>query len=195
MTARFRSAFLLAALTQLPVTAQASCPTRADLREGITLVQNGDHFIRSDFELTAQGLREVRIERDESGERQRVIIFGHGLVPLGFSEGRDITRIIPGEDPARLDGLPAAGSMVTNGKLVEPDGTPRAFQLVHVFAATNDVSILGCDYDTWEITETFVIDGQIEGERQVVYTPDLGVILATQDYAYSWIGTAADVAR
>lgn len=184
------------------MAAQASCPTRADLREGITLVQNGDYFIRSDFELTAQGLQEVRIERDQSGGRQRVIVFGHGLVPLGYSEGRDITRLLPGEDPARLDGLPAAGSMVTNATLVDPDGTQKPMQLVHVFSDASETSILGCAYDTWEITETFVLDGAIRGERRLSYAPDLGVIVAaqssdgsTQGYVYSWIGTAADIAR
>lgn len=192
---------LFFALACLASPAMADCPTRADLRAGVTLVQNGDHFIRSDFEWTGDGLREVRIERKDGKPRQRVFVFAHGLLPLGVSEGRAITRLIYDTAPERLDALSTEGSTVTRGTRIGDNGAPQPVQVAHVHDGVSEMAILGCRYETWKVRETRVIDGVIQGERLLTYAPELGVVVAQEPgqgrdgYAYTWIGTAADVAR
>lgn len=192
---------LFLALACLASPAMADCPTRADLRAGVTLVQNGDHFIRSDFEQTGDGLREVRFERKDGTPRQRVIMFAHGLLPQGISEGRAIMQNIYDAAPERLDALSTQGSIVTSGTRIGEDGAPQPIQVAHVHDGLDEVAILGCRYETWKVRETLVIDGVIGGERRLEYAPELGVVVAQEPgqgrdgFKYTWIGTAADVAR
>ena len=192
---------LFLALACLASPAMADCPTRADLRAGVTLVQNGEHFIRSDFELTGDGLREVRFERKDGTPRQRVFVFAHGLLPLGVSEGRAITRHIYDTAPERLDALSTEGSIVTRGTRIGDNGAPQPVQVAHVHDGVSEMAILGCRYETWKVRETRVIDGVIQGERLLTYAPELGVVVAQEPrqgrdgFGYTWIGTAADVAR
>lgn len=195
--------FALFALLASP--AQAYCPTAGDLPGGVVLVQNAPFFLRSDFERSSIGVTETRIDRASGANRQRTFLLGHGLAPTGIFEGATITEITYDGDLTALDRLQGIGDIVLSGRLSTNAGPVEPVQLALSYMGAAEREILNCGYDIWTVSQILLVGGQILERRELDYAPALGVVVAARDldedgaqvaeYAYSWIGTGADVAR
>lgn len=184
--------------------AMATCPTRADLREGIVLVQNEPIFIRADIELRPDGFNEVRLITDADEVKSVVTLtYDHALAPMSVNEGGEVRLLSYTGDTGALDDLARLGDVSLSLTEVSMDEeTTRPVLFNHVGDGTR--GILDCTYDTWTIR---VMEAGATGEidtREVEYAPEIGAILSerriTPDgdetlYDYTWIGTSADVAR
>lgn len=191
---------LILACIMATAPALASCPTDNDLREGIVLVQNEPNFVRSDFDLEAGMLREVRVTRGGENDTATIRLFEHGLAPVLTSDadGERVFTYTPA--PVKLDGLRAVGEMRFEVMEVDAFGKPIVAQTIFTFVDTARFDIMTCDYEVWKIRVTSAkLDATIE-TRDIDYAPALGLVMASRgdrgvNYRYSWIGTAADVAR
>lgn len=197
-------AALTVALILATGPALATCPTRADLRQGIVLVQNEPTFIRADIELRPDGFQEVRLIRDADDNRSVVsLTYTHPLAPASRTEGRETRLISYDADTSVLDALPSQGDMTLSATETSGTGsTTRRILFDHT--GTDTRSILDCTYDVWTVRMMeAAADGSIE-TREVTYAPDIGAVLSARRigpdgpetlYDYTWIGTSADVAR
>lgn len=185
---------ILAAL--MPVSALASCPTRADLAEGVVLVQNTPAFLRSDFQIGFGGIVEDRVDRIEGPWRRDTRIWTHGLL--------DSTRVDYDGRVSALDNLPDAGHVLLTGELRDTRRRmPVAFDATYLGPGSR--ALAECNYETWRVRIQEVFVSRAGPAFEVDYAPELGLVLAVallDDtgtpvplYAYQWAGTAADVAR
>jgi len=176
--------------------AEASCPTRADLSEGVVLVQNTPAFLRSDFDVVDGGIRETRVDRLGGTLQARTRLLAHGLL--------DISGIDYDDDPGALDALPETGHVILTGELRGADRqVPVAFDATYLGDGTQ--ALAECRYDTWQIRVQEVYEGRAGPAFVVDFAPALGLVLAVAElddagatmplYAYQWAGTAADVER
>ncbi|MBV7409101.1 hypothetical protein [Maritimibacter sp. DP1N21-5] len=183
--------------------AWATCPTAADLGTGgITLVQNDPTFRRSDYEVAAEGLTEVRLYEQEGRTLQRVVTYAHGLAPTTETRPEGLVQISYAGDVAALDRIDREGAVVLDAKWLGPVRRLADLQIAYRFAEAREMVIQTCAYRVFDIEEVWVLDGDDIVRRTVAFAPDLGLILSAhdkeetgEDFAYSWIGTAADIAR
>ena len=199
----------LSLLAVLPLLAAspglAACPALADLRLGVTLVQNAPHFRRADFQITKPGLMETREDRSGFGPRLSVILHGHGLAP--FSQvigGVELLWRYDGE-LEQLDRLDSLGEVVLTGREEAPDGTSQPLALRFEWLGADNEQLAECNYAVWRIARTRLGDGGEADRAELTYAPALGLVLSewqiTPDgkrllrYAYGWAGTEADVRR
>ncbi|MAM62688.1 hypothetical protein [Maritimibacter sp. UBA3975] len=195
---------LLACLVASP--ALATCPTRADLTEGVILVQNEPSFLRSDIEIRGAGLFEVRLMRDaDENASAMTLAYAHALAPEAINDAGALR--LRAYDPAvtTLDRLDEAGDLTFD--LIERDeaGEETSARLLFNHLGTRTREILDCSYEVWTVREMTARPGGEITTRELEYAPDLGVLLAAHEidaagqrraiYEYTWIGTAADVAR
>lgn len=201
-----KSACVAAALVAFGGPAAASCPTRADLREGVTLVQNEPIFIRADVEAQPGGLLEVRLTRD-ARERATVVTlaYEHPLAPLSIRSAGQARLRSYDPTPAALDRLDVEGDATFSVTETTADGSRETGRLLLNHTGAGTRRIQDCTYDVWTVRLMEAdASGTIE-TRDVVYAPALGLVLAEAAigpdgtarplYDYTWIGTAADVAR
>lgn len=189
--------FGLSALIALAATgAQASCPTRADLSEGVVLVQNTPAFVRSDFDIVDGGIRETRVDRLDGSLQARTRLLAHGLL--------DISGVDYDDDPGALDALPETGRVILTGALRDAARpVPVAFAATYLGDGTQ--ALAECRYDTWQVRVQELYEGRAGPAFVVDFAPALGLVLAVAEldaagatrplYAYQWAGTAADVER
>jgi hypothetical protein len=196
---------LIALLTCLASPALATCPTAADLPAGVILVQNEPTFIRADFDLTARGLREVRLTRTPgAGNRVEARVADHVLTPalIDRVEGRSILTY--DADVAALDELDRAGEARLSALITSETEGDRRRDLLFIYRGAGEAEILNCTYDTWTVRELRASDSEITTFEHS-YAPALRLVLASREvlgdgaervlFDYTWIGTAADVAR
>lgn len=201
MTCRpFLMRLILALSLGVASPALAACPTPADLGQGVVLVQNEPVFRRSDVELNAAGFQEVAIIGDgANNKRVELRTYAHALTPVMEQDasGTWLHHYDPAPDGLeRLDEIREARFEVTStGDL----GKQVVSQLLITFDEAGTSVVQGCFYDTWRVTVMRAEPGGEVTERKVTYAPDMGLILAQDareaSFAYTWIGTGADVAR
>ncbi|WP_298495052.1 hypothetical protein [uncultured Maritimibacter sp.] len=183
--------------------ALASCPTAADLSTGgITLVQNEPSFLRSDYEVTEEGLTEVRLYKLDGQNRQRIVSYAHGLAPLTETLPEGLVQVTYTDALADLDRIESEGAVVLDAKRLGPERGLDDMQVALRFLEARDMVIQTCNYRVLDVEETVVLSGDVVSRRTVAFAPDLGLILSAQandetgeSFAYTWIGTAADIAR
>ena len=201
-------AMRLAVLITLATLAQAgaasaTCPTAADLSTGgVTLVQNEPFFLRSDYEVTENRLTEVRLFKQDGQNRQRIVNYAHGLAPLTETLPEGLVQITYAAALEPLDRIQTEGAVVLDAKRLGPKRGLDDMQVAFRFVGARDMVIQSCRYRVLDVEETVVLSGDVASRRTVAFAPDLGLILSAhtnvgtgETFAYSWIGTAADIAR
>ncbi|MEC7762262.1 MAG: hypothetical protein VX874_10175 [Pseudomonadota bacterium] len=195
---------LTAALILTAAPALATCPSRADLREGIVLVQNEPYFIRADIELRPDGFHEVQLIRTADDARTVIALsYENALAPMSRTEGRETRLTAYDTDTRILETLPTEGDVTLSATdTAGAETTTRRMLFNHI--GTDTRMILNCTYDVWTVRVMEAgADGTID-TRELVYAPDLGAVLAAHSigpegtetqFNYTWIGTSADVAR
>jgi hypothetical protein len=184
--------------------ALATCPTRADLREGIVLVQNEPTFIRADIELRPDGFHEVRLIRDAEDNRSVVALtYTHALAPATWTEGNKTRLISYDADPVILNTLSTEGDVsLTATETSGNEISTRRMLFNHIGNDTR--TILDCTYDAWTIRVMEAAEDGTIDTRELTYAPSIGAVLSARRigpdgpetlYDYTWIGTSADVAR
>lgn len=199
------AASLMAATLAIP--AEASCPTAEDLAEGVVLVQNAPIFVRTDVERQPTGFKEVRLIRDGDRRAQvQLSTFDHAIARSMTSDGLSETVFTYSDAVTRLDGLAQAGEVrfdVVASR--RPAGGPAqrtSGQLIYRFEGAGETRIMSCTYATWQVRELRADETGAISSRLLTYAPELRLVLAERalsgpgvSYAYSWIGTSAEVAR
>jgi hypothetical protein len=200
-----RLLFLLGCL--VPGLAGATCPTRSDLGQGIVLVQNGEPFRRADFQMTAQGLKEVRQQNEGGRVQNTVAYYAHGLASsLEQSGGRSFRTLYHGDvrDLERLDELI---EVTLTGEVLDSEGGGREQIALRVtWQGEDSYALAACRYDVWRVRYEYITPGGRAARFDLDYAPRLGLVLAgreiggadngeAQVFAYTWIGTDADVQR
>ena len=190
--------------TILPAAAGAGCPVLDDLRAGVTLVQNAPFFRRADFQITAQGLREIVQDDSNMRPRNTVAFHGHGLALLRRDAGGVSESIRYDGALGDLDRLEALGEVVLTGEASD-GGPPRPVAIRLTHRGNQRVDLAECGYDVWRIRREETMPGGETMEREQFFAPDLGLVLAEWlvapdgkallSYAYGWAGTADDVRR
>ena len=197
---------LLALLCLLPVTvAEAACPARSDLADGIVLVQNWPTFRRADFEKSPRGVMETR--QDEAGDspRNSVIWYAHGLAPH-LEQARGYERSVSYHGEVReLDQLETLGEVALTATEVETPGRRREITIRVTYLDTQAYALGECHYDSWLLRLETTTAGGEPVVKTLNYIPALGLVAAASaktpdgkdilDYRYTWIGTKADVRR
>jgi len=180
----------------MPAAAQASCPTRADLADGVVLVQNTPAFLRSDFALGFGRIVEERVDRIEGPWRRDTRIWAHGLL--------DATGVDYRGGISALDALPDTGHVLLTGERRGAQaGAPVAFDATYLGQGSR--ALAECRYETWRVRVQEVFESRAGPAFEVDYAPALGLVLAVtllEDsgasvplYAYQWAGNADYVAR
>jgi hypothetical protein len=197
-------AALIACVAATP--AFATCPTGADLREGVVLVQNEPTFLRTDVEVRSGALLEVRLSRDaEERATVRSLTYVHALAPEVINETGTPRLRVYDPEVTRLDRLDDLGDITFRVTERDEAGEETETQVLFNHVGTGTRRILDCTYDTWKVREmTARAHGEIT-TRELDYAPALGLVLAASEidaggdsrplFSYTWIGTAADVAR
>ena len=186
--------------------AMAACPDRLDLMQGIVLVQNGEHFRRADVEDTARGLMEVRLERPGTGEaRSSITFYEHGLAASSEQTGSRIFRTAYRGDVGALDRLDELGEVSLSGEVTDSAGERRALALIAAYLGAGEYAMAECRYATWQVRYAVASPGGEPAVFHMDFAPELGVVLAARQvdeagreeplFAYTWIGTRADVQR
>ena len=103
---------------------------------------------------------------------------------------------------ADLDRIESEGAVVLDAKRLGPERGLDDMQVALRFLEARDMVIQTCNYRVLDVEETVVLSGDVVSRRTVAFAPDLGLILSAQandetgeSFAYTWIGTAADIAR
>lgn len=182
--------------------ALATCPTSDDLVKGVVLVQNEPLYVRSDVELRTTGFIEARITGVPGGEKSgEVRSFDHALA-LSQSQ-QDGTQTLYAYNPTveRLNRLDKDGEARFTVSERTGGGKEQIAQLLFTYEGQGETVIQSCTYDTWRVREMRADAGGTVTTRWLTYAPRLGLVLGVEapdpadSFTYTWIGTAADVAR
>ncbi|MDU8926612.1 hypothetical protein RXV86_04365 [Alisedimentitalea sp. MJ-SS2] len=197
--------FLTACFCLLPWAAHAACPTRADLTEGITLVQNAPHFRRADFQNTPLGLTETRQNRVGGGLGRSASLYLHGLTPIEEIRPDGTWRHSYHGDLSQLDRLDVLTQVSLAGTATDNTGQHREFTLHVRFIEQHRYHLKECPYVVWSLSHEITSAGHGPEHLHLDYSPELGIVLSarhlTDDgkvipvFSYTWIGTKADIKR
>lgn len=196
----------LATLALLPQLAHAACPTRADLTDGIVLVQNAPFFARADIEaIPGGGLRLDRVERTGATPALSSIRLAHAFAPLEITTDNGRTIYAYDGDPDLFDHIDLLGQHSLAAIVTDAGGTTTPLTIDAQYEGAAQIALAECRYDTWRVRITRASDTGPAEALRLHYAPSLGIVLAataldptgesTPDFTYQWIGTASDVAR
>lgn len=197
-------AFALCAVALAPL-ALSACPTRADLAEGVVLVQNTPHFVRSDYESArAQLFYRSEMRRDEMILVETGYL-DHALAPQEIDIDGARESFTYAGDVALFDHLDQLGSVEMEARHTLASGEDIDMTLRAEVMGHSEIELAECRYLVWDIAYSRLREGMPAENARLAYAPDLGLVLAVYVavpggtlqpvVTYQWAGTAADVRR
>lgn len=186
------------ALLLLAQPALAACPTRADLDDGLVLVQNTPFFVRADIERTPFGVQIEQLTRTDRGTTRRASLLAHAFAPLETVTPGGVIRYRYDGDPEVIDHIDQLGLHSLTATALRPDGASARVTLDARFEGHAELDLAECSYDTLYVRLRRIPETGPTETTFLHYAPALGLILAADgaaSFRYQWIGTAADVAR
>jgi hypothetical protein len=186
------------ALALVAQPALSACPTRADVDDGIVLVQNTPFFVRADIERTPEGMRLEQLIRTDLGTTRSASLLAHAFAPLETVTPEGITRYRYDGDPQVFDHIDQLGLYSLTATARRPDGESTQVTLDLRFEGHGHIDLAECGYDTLYVRLRRIPATGPTETSFLHFAPALGLILAADgdaSFRYQWIGTAADVAR
>lgn len=154
--------------------AQTTCPTRADLVDGITLTRH-DPFFSIVLTATAEGVSEARLMDFRGSPEEVSSLYSHPLAVVERQGSDGLLNIEFQYDTSEIDNLPDLGTWQSPITFLR-NGVPTTTGTFTItYLGTQIVTIGSCAYSTWVVHVNMYLEafGPLLSVRH--YAPDLGV--------------------
>lgn len=170
----------LAALLPGAAMAQGTCPTAADLDEGVR-VTRFEPFFSSVFTRQGDSLHEARV-MDRDGLPEEVsTVYAHPLAVQRTLRGDGRTfEFVFTEDTGLIDNLPQTGRWTSAVQLLAGQSELGRGTFALTFDGFGSETIGGCTYETWEVTSALDMPAVVNSLWVYEYAPALGLVLLAQ---------------
>ena len=174
---RILAAALAAAATPLAASAD-TCPTRADVDNGVRLTRL-DPFFSVVFTNTSDGLAEARVIQRGGAREVAGTVYSHALAVTSRSTPNGPLTIAYDADPASLDDLPAIRTWNSTVTLTLDDAPFAQGSYTATVTGFGEATIGACSYDVWRVRDLLSLDNGAILAFEKSYAPALGLVIGS----------------
>lgn len=163
-------------LSSSAAVGQVTCPTMADLDQGITLIR-GEPFYSNVMTHTEDGLAEARIVTRDGVRETVSSTYAHALAVTQRIGANGTLGLTYAGDTFEMDQLDTLGTWMTDVTL-STDGVPTVTGTFRAtFVARISFPIGACEFETWQVRTELDLADRAPLRMDRYFAPALGISL------------------
>lgn len=156
--------------------ALAECPSNDIKESGVVLTRASPYFSVT-YEQAEEGLTEKKVTKQGQDSRTVFSIYSHPLLVVKRTAGNEVLKLVYSRNFSDLKSLAEYKTWASQVELVVDGKNEGHGTEILTFESASKLSIGGCLYDVWKISEILSISGRKKIFDTRYYSPKLNIAL------------------